>query len=163
MRTRSPEERTLPSRMLATCSRAATSAISGFFPLKKNEEVRAATLRPETRAIPCHAGDVLVPTRQAAREYLVQSLEPHGYDSFFSWNFFDGILFRNEYFSPYIFEDTAEKLLKEDPDLAREFREKQSSDPAFAGNPYRQLQFIYERSPWSEPTFQRYPVIRLAP
>ncbi len=25
------------------------------------------------------------------------------------WNFFDEVLFRNEYFSPYIFEETAEK------------------------------------------------------
>lgn len=107
------------------------------------------------------AGDYLIPVRQRAREYLVQTLEPEGYDSFFSWNFFDEILFRNEYFSPYIFEETAEKLLREDPQLRKEFEEKRKAEPAFAGNAYQQLRFIYERSPWSEPTYMRYPVYRL--
>ena len=93
------------------------------------------------------AGDWIIPTRQKAIEYLVQTLEPKGYDSFFSWNFFDEILFRNEYFSPYIFEETAEDLLEE--------------DPKFAANGYQQLRFIYERSPWSESTYMRYPVYRL--
>jgi len=107
------------------------------------------------------AGDYLIPVRQHAIEYLVQTLEPEGYDSFFSWNFFDEILFRNEYFSPYIFEESAEKLLREDPGLKKAFQEKKKEDPDFAGNAYQQLRFIYERSPWSEPTYMRYPVYRL--
>jgi hypothetical protein len=107
------------------------------------------------------AGDYIIPTRQPAREYLVQALEPRGYDSFFNWNFFDAILFRNEYFSAYIFEKTAEELLRSDSALNREFREKQNSDPAFAANPRRQLNYLYERSPWSEPSYMRYPVYRL--
>ena len=48
------------------------------------------------------AGDWIIPTKQKAIEYLVQTLEPDAYDSFFSWNFFDEILFRNEYFSSYM-------------------------------------------------------------
>jgi murein tripeptide amidase MpaA len=107
-----------------------------------------------------YAGDYLVPTGQKAIEYLVQTLEPRGYDSFFSWNFFDEVLFRNEYFSPYIFEETAEELLKENPELRREFERMKKEDPEFAGNAYGQLRFIYERSPWSEPTYMRYPVYR---
>jgi hypothetical protein len=108
------------------------------------------------------AGDYLIPVRQRAIEYLVQTLEPEGYDSFFRWNFFDEILFRNEYFSPYIFEETAEQLLQEYPELKKAFREKRKEDPAFAKNAYLQLRFIYERSPWSEPTYMRYPVYRLS-
>jgi hypothetical protein len=107
------------------------------------------------------AGDWMIPTRQAAIEYLVQTLEPGGYDSFFSWNFFDEILFRNEYFSPYIFEETAEDLLKKDPQLKREFQEKKKEDSSFSGSANQQLRFIYERSPWSETTYMRYPVYRL--
>ena len=118
-------------------------------------------VRKETQAIKLLAGDYIIPVRQRAIEYLVQTLEPEGYDSFFSWNFFDEILFRNEYFSPYIFEETAEQLLKEDPGLSLAFREKKKEDPAFAESSYRQLRFIYERSPWSEPTYMRYPVYRL--
>ena len=74
-----------------------------------------------TRSVPMQVqvlkGDWLIPTAQRAIEYLVQTLEPSGYDSFFSWNFFDEVLFRNEYFSPYIFEESAEELLENDPVL----------------------------------------------
>jgi murein tripeptide amidase MpaA len=109
------------------------------------------------------SGDWIIPTRQRAIEYLVQTLEPEGYDSFFSWNFFDEILFRNEYFSPYIFEETAEDLLKNDPGLKRAFEKRRREDPDFAGNGYAQLRYIYERSPWAESTYMRYPVYRLNP
>jgi len=118
-------------------------------------------VRKELQQIMVLAGSYLIPVRQKAREYLVQTLEPRGYDSFFSWNFFDEILFRNEYFSPYIFEETAEKLLKEDPDLRQEFEKKKKEDEKFAASANSQLRFIYERSPWSEPTYMRYPVYRL--
>ena len=111
--------------------------------------------------IQLRAGDWIIPSRQQAIEYLVQTLEPKGYDSFFSWNFFDEILFRNEYFSPYIFEETAEDLLKNNPQLKKEFKEKQKEDPKFAASGYQQLRYIYERSPWSESNYMRYPVYRL--
>ncbi len=118
--------------------------------------------RKELQQVQLFAGDFIIPVRQKAIEYLVQTLEPMGYDSFFSWNFFDEVLFRNEYFSPYIFEETAEKLLREDSELRQEFELKNSEDSLFAGNPYQQLRFIYERSPWSEKTYMRYPVYRLS-
>jgi hypothetical protein len=106
------------------------------------------------------AGDYLVTVRQPGANYIVQTLEPQGYDSFFSWNFFDAVLSRKEYFSPYLFEETAASLLKEDTVLHRQFMEKRSADPAFAADAYGQLRWIYERSPWSEPTYRRYPVYR---
>ena len=118
------------------------------------------TVSEKSEKIKLFSGDYLIPARQKAIEYLVQTLEPRGYDSFFSWNFFDEVLFRNEYFSPYIFEETAEELLKENPALRREFERKKKEDPRFAENAYGQLRFIYEHSPWSEPTFMRYPVYR---
>ncbi len=128
-----------------------------------NGHYRHSEVKVEKRSesIRLLAGDFLIPVRQKAIEYLVQTLEPEGYDSFFSWNFFDEILFRNEYFSPYIFEESAEQLLREDPGLRKAFQEKKKEDPDFAGNAYQQLRFIYERSPWSEPTYMRYPVYRL--
>ena len=118
--------------------------------------------RTVTEKVQLLSGDWIIPARQEAIEYLVQTLEPRGYDSFFSWNFFDEILFRNEYFSPYIFEETAEELLKSDPELAEKFKKKQMEDPEFAKNGYTQLRYIYEHSPWSEDTYMRYPVYRLS-
>ncbi|MGW8316731.1 MAG: M14 family zinc carboxypeptidase [Bacteroidales bacterium] len=118
------------------------------------------TVRKERQKILLHEGDLVIPVRQPAIEYLVQALEPEGYDSFFSWNFFDEILSRKEYFSPYIFEETAERLLKEDAGLAEAFRAKRSQDSVFREDPYAQLRFIYERSPWAEKSYRRYPVYR---
>lgn len=118
------------------------------------------TVRKEIQKVQLRAGDLVIPVRQPAIEYLVQALEPEGYDSFFSWNFFDEILSRKEYFSPYIFEETAERLLAEDPVLAASFREKRSQDSLFRADPYAQLRFLYERSPWAENGYRRYPVYR---
>jgi hypothetical protein len=118
--------------------------------------------RMEREQIRVLAGDWIIPTGQPAIEYLVQTLEPRGYDSFFSWNLFDEVLFRNEYFSPYIFEESAAELLKNDPGLKKEFEQQKKEDPEFEESSYRQLRYIYERSPWSEPTYMRYPVYRLS-
>ncbi|MFO7935029.1 MAG: M14 family zinc carboxypeptidase [Bacteroidales bacterium] len=120
-------------------------------------------VRKEKQRIRFLAGSYLIPVRQQAIEYLVQTLEPQGYDSFFSWNFFDAVLSRKEYFSPYVFEETARRLLEEDPALRREFESLRSGDSLFRANPYLQLRYIYERSPWSEPTYRRYPVCRWSP
>ena len=119
------------------------------------------TVRRQVEPVRPYAGDLVIPVRQRAIEYLVQTLEPEGYDSFFSWNFFDEILSRKEYFSPYIFEESAEKLLKEDPLLREEFLRRREADSLFREDPYAQLRFIYERSPWAEKNYMRYPVYRL--
>ena len=42
----------------------------------------------------------------------METLEPTATDSFFNWNFFDGILQQKEGFSPYVFQDIATELLK---------------------------------------------------
>jgi hypothetical protein len=54
-------------------------------------------------------GDSIVYVNQPINRLNVETLEPQGADSFFAWNFFDGILMQKEYFSPYVFEDTAAK------------------------------------------------------
>jgi len=117
-------------------------------------------VRKENQSMMCYRGDMIVPVRQASSEYIVQTLEPHGYDSFVSWNFFDAILFRNEYFSPYVFEEKAEQILAENPDLKQIFKTKRNLEPEFRSSAYAQLRFIYENSEFSEKTYRRYPVYR---
>jgi hypothetical protein len=117
-------------------------------------------VRNTTAEIRVYAEDYIVPVEQRGAEFIVQTLEPQGYDSFFSWNFFDAILSRKEYFSPYLFEETAMKLLEEDPELKACFMKKRAEEPEFAASSYAQLSWIYERSPWHEPSYRRYPVYR---
>ena len=108
-----------------------------------------------------HKGDYIIYVNQAVNNYIVHTLEPQAPDSWFSWNFFDGILMQKEHFSSYVFEDLAEEFIEKNPDVKRELEEKKSADSEFAESGYAQLKFVYERSPHFEPTFMRYPVGRL--
>ncbi len=106
-------------------------------------------------------GDYVIYTNQPPNRYIVETLEPQAPDSYFAWNFFDGILMQKEYFSPYVFEDLATQYLKEQPQLRQQFEERKKEDPEFAGSARAQLDFIYRHSPHYEPTHRRYPVGRL--
>jgi len=108
-----------------------------------------------------YKGDFIVYTNQPSNRYIVETLEPQGVDSYFAWNFFDGILQQKEWFSPFSFEDEAVKLLKDDSKLEVEFQKKMKSDENFAESQWEQLFFIYQRSPYYEKTHNRYPVARL--
>lgn len=106
-------------------------------------------------------GDFIVYVNQPANRYIVETLEPTAPDSYFAWNFFDGILQQKEYFSAYVFEDLALKILEKNPKLEKELEEKKKADPEFAKNGNAQLDFIYKNSEHYEPTHQIYPVGRL--
>ncbi|MRX40652.1 hypothetical protein GJU43_15300 [Flavobacterium sp. LC2016-23] len=106
-------------------------------------------------------GDYLVPTDQKGVKYLLEAFEPEGVDSFFNWNFFDPILQQKEHYSDYVFEDTAAKLLKENPALKAELETKKQNDAEFAKNPEAQLEWIYKHSVYYEKAHLQYPVYRV--
>ena len=94
-------------------------------------------------------------------KYLMNTLEPSAPDSYFNWNFFDGILQQKEGFSDYVFEDLAVEWLKKNPELKRVLEEKKKSDPSFASYPAVQLEWVYKNSPYYENTVNQYPVFRI--
>ncbi len=106
-------------------------------------------------------GDYVFYVDQFAGRYLVETLEPKAVDSFFSWNFFDTILQQKEYFSPYVFEDVAEQLLRRNASLRTEFEAKKKINSEFANDWYAQLDFIYKHSEYYEKAHLTYPVYRL--
>ena len=106
-------------------------------------------------------GDYIVYTNQPCNKIIIELLEPQGADSYFAWNFFDGILQQKEYFSPYVFEEIAADLLKKDEQLRIDFDRKIEEDKEFAKNSWSQLYFIYKRSQYYEPTHNLYPVARV--
>lgn len=118
-------------------------------------------LQKETQTIKYHQGDYLVNTSQPETRFIIETLEPQGPDSYFAWNFFDGILMRKEHFSPYVWEDLAAKLLLEDPKLKKAFEEEKENNEDFASDSNAQLTFIYKNSPYYEPTYLRYPIGRI--
>lgn len=108
-------------------------------------------------------GDWVVPTDQPARRYIVEALELEAHDSFWAWGAFDSALQRKEGFSAYVFEDTAEALLKQDAALAAAFNLAQTLHPEWQSDPDAALRWIYEHSPFSESSAGRYPVMKSMP
>ena len=106
-------------------------------------------------------GDYLISTNQKAIRYVLETLEPSAPDSFFNWNFFDTILQQKEGFSPYVWEDRAQQLLKENPKLQIEYNVKISYDEDFANNWYAQLDWLHKQSKHYETAHLVYPVYRL--
>jgi hypothetical protein len=124
--------------------------------LHKNIKVRKEVLN-----IALFAGDHMVRTDQPASRYIFETLEPQAPDGFFAWNFLDGILMQKEHFSAYVFEDLAAEWLRQNPDLRAELEAKKASDPGFAQDARGQLQWVYQRSPYYEPTHKRFPIYRV--
>lgn len=118
-------------------------------------------MRKEKQTLDFYPGDYLVKTDQPAVRYMMETLEPQATDSYFAWNFFDSILGQKEYFSPYVFEETAVKLLEEDRKLGRELARAKEENPELAEDGRAQLDFIYRNSPRYEKTHLRYPVYRI--
>ncbi len=118
-------------------------------------------LHAETQNIKISAGDFLVYTDQQNVRFAIETLEPHAIDSYFNWNFFDATLAQKEYFSDYVFEDTAAELLKKDPALKAKLYKKKLEDTAFAKSAEAQLDFVYRNSSYFENSYLRYPIYRL--
>ncbi len=115
----------------------------------------------EHKAESFHKGDILVHTAQEAKKYIVYTLEPQSPDGFFAWGYFDAILMQKEWFSDYVFEDLAAELLRTDPHLKALLEQAKLDDPALAENAWAQLRFVYEHSPYKEPTHKRFPIARI--
>jgi hypothetical protein len=119
-------------------------------------EVEAKTVKRQYRK-----GDYVAFTGQPAVRFLVETMEPQGVDSYFAWNFFDGILGQKEWFSDYVFEDMAADFLKNNPQVRAELEAKKKVDPEFAKNKGAMLGFVYRHTPYYEPTYNLYPVGRV--
>lgn len=113
-----------------------------------------------TKKVQFHKGDLVINTQQPGVKYLLETLEPQSVDSYFNWNFFDAILQQKEYFSAYVFEDTAAQLLKEDTALKANFEKKKQDDKDFADDADAQLDWIYRQSVYYEKTHMEYPVYK---
>jgi hypothetical protein len=130
-------------------------------PYEKHHRNYDIHLNTKTDSIHFLKGDYIIYTGQNADRYIVETLEPLSDDSFFSWNFFDAVLQRKEYYSDYRWEDVAADYLKQHPDVRALLEEKKISDSAFAASSPQQLYFVYTHSPYSEPVYMRIPVFKI--
>jgi hypothetical protein len=134
---------------------------SGANPYEAHHGNSNVKVETETVKIQFRKGDMIIFLNQAANRFLMETLEPQGNDSYFAWNFFDGILGQKEGYSGYVFEETAEQVLNEDPGLRSKLEAKQKTDEKFAKNGADQLDYIYRNSKYFEPVYLKYPVYRV--
>lgn len=130
-------------------------------PYEKHHRNYDIQLTTKTDTIHFLKGDYIIYTNQFANRYIIETLEPLSDDSFFSWNFFDAVLQRKEFYSDYRWEDVAANFLQQHPEIKNQLEEKKKNDTAFANSAEQQLYFVYTHSPYSEPGYMRIPVYRL--
>lgn len=121
-------------------------------------QVQCTSRRMPYTAMP---GDVLIRTGQVTDRLIMETMEPQGEDSYFAWGFFDSVLQQKEWFTDYAFEEKAVELVRKDPALKAALETQRSKDPDFAKNAWAQLYFVFQRSPYFESSFRRYPVLRV--
>jgi len=117
-------------------------------------------LREVKEEVQLFKGDYIIMVNQPSNRYIVETLEPKGVDSFFSWNFFDSVLQQKEWYSDYVFEDTAAEMLATDAQLKASFEKAKTEDKELAESPRKQLYWLYKRSDFYEGSVNRYPVFR---
>lgn len=124
----------------------------------RNEEIR---VRKETQSIQFYKGDYIIKMDQRRNRFIMEVLEPTTIDSYLSWNFFDPVFDRREYFSSLGFEKKALRYLEENPVFKQEFEKRKAEDSSFSENHNAQMRFIYSNSPYTEKSYRRYPVYRI--
>lgn len=107
------------------------------------------------------AGSLIIPTNQRTIRIIAHLLEPKCEDSFVQWGFMNQIFEQKEYFENYVMEKIAEEMLKENPELKKEFENKLAEDESFRKNPYERLNFFYKKSPYWDKQLNIYPIMRL--
>ncbi len=113
-------------------------------------------------SVQLRAGDFLVPLDQDNARYAVETLEPLAHDSFFRWGFFNSVLEKKEAYSEYVFEDEAERLLAQEPELAAKFEQWKGANPGLLTNQEAVLDFIFANcARYREPEWRRYPVFMI--
>ncbi|MDD5765984.1 MAG: M14 family metallopeptidase [Candidatus Marinimicrobia bacterium] len=107
------------------------------------------------------AGTFVVLMNQRTNRIVTHLLEPEAVDSFVKWGFFDGLFEQKEYGEPYVLEDTARKMLAENPELKRDFERKIENNPKFAADPLQRLFFFFDRSPFHDEQLNVYPISKV--
>ena len=73
----------------------------------------------------------------------------------------DGVLSEAIAISNLSMEKLAEEMLKNNPELKKQFEEKLKSDEAFSNSSKARLDFFYDRSPYPDKQLNVYPILRI--
>lgn len=138
-----------------------TEVNSPRYPYESHYNHKGTQTREQKETVQFFKGDYIIELNQSANRYIIETLDPRGDDSFFAWNFFDGVLSQKEWFSDYVFDSKAEQIIAENPSIKTDLDSAKKTDTSLANSHWLQMNFIYQRSKYKEPTHNRYPVARL--
>ena len=116
--------------------------------------------KSEKSNIQFYKGDYIIYCNQVGNRYIIETLEPTAIDSYFNWNFFDAILQQKEWFSDYVYEEKAEQVLRDMPQLKTAL-ETYVAQNNLQNNHWEQLAWIFKHAPEFEKTAFRYPVFKI--
>jgi hypothetical protein len=119
------------------------------------------TINRQNLTLPAGTYLAVLAEQGPAKRFVVEALEPQATDSYFTWNYFDSILQQKEHYSDYVFEDLAADFLTKNPAVRQQLDAAKAADPALAASGPAQLEWVYQHSPWAEPGYRRYPVVRV--
>jgi hypothetical protein len=125
-----------------------------------HSQLRLTTQPAAAATLPAGTYLAVLAEQGPAARYLVETLEPQATDSFFAWGFFDSVLQQKEHYSDYVFEDLAADFLAKNPAVRQQLEAAKKADPALAASGPAQLEWVYQRSPYAEAGYRRYPVLR---
>lgn len=135
---------------------------SGSKPYEGHYLHREVKNTEEEEEVEIPGGSIWIPCDQPKVNFIVSVLEPRCEDSYFAWNLMDSYMQEKEYFSAYVFEDEAAKILKENPSLRERLEKKKTDDPEFAKSAEAQLFFVYQNSQrFEKKTFNRLPIYKV--
>lgn len=107
------------------------------------------------------AGSLFVPIAQPLARLVMALLEPQAPDSLAAWGFFNACFEQKEHMEPYVAEQIARTMMKQQPGLMDEFQHHLAHDPAFAASAAARLGFFLSRhSSWDD-RYNLYPVFRM--
>lgn len=103
-------------------------------------------------------GTLIIDMNQRTARVIAHIFEPAAPDSYAFWGFFNSIFERTEYVETYVMEKMAREMLENNPDLQKEFEAKKENDKEFAESPRKILYWFYEKTPYWDQKYQKYPV-----
>jgi len=152
------EARTVPTEVYTLADfKTSPRAYEGHYP---HSQVQLTTSR-QPLTLPAGTYLAVLAEQGPAARFVVEALEPPATDSYFAWNYFDAVLQQKEHYSDYVFEDLAADFLAKNPAVRQQLDAAKAADPALAASGPAQLEWVYQHSPWAEPGYRRYPVVRV--
>jgi hypothetical protein len=136
---------------------------TGKKPYEKHYLHHSVELEYDTIKVSFKKGDWMIKMGTSKDRFVMEVLEPEAPDSYFAWNFFDAVLQQKEWYSPYVFEDEAAKMLIDDVDLRMAFKAKKEAEPGFKNNPQYQLFWLFQQSSHYEKEYMILPIFKLPP